>query len=192
MVYKVADDGVSLDSELEHDGDICDITFCHHGKFLLVGTKKDIYSVWDFAERKKIKDLKGVAFTNQLLTNFRAIFAPDNHAVALMGDGKKVFIYDTAQLLDSSPQDPSVVLEADTKSVSISWSPDCKKLLIGAWYETIVMDVESKTKIAKFQISAWNNHAAGVIDPVWLNDNTVVGKYDQSNQYGPNVCIKVY
>ena len=72
-------------------------------------------------------------------------------------------------------------MEADTRSVSLSWSPDCKKILLGAWYETIIMDVETKTKIAKFQISAWNSFADGVIDPVWLNDNTVVGKYDKSN-----------
>lgn len=97
MVYKVTQEGVTLDSELEHDGDICDFTFCHHGKFLLVGTNKDTYSVWMFAERKKIKDIEGVAFSSQHHTNFRATFAPDNHAVALMGDdGKKCFIYDTA------------------------------------------------------------------------------------------------
>ena len=78
IVYKVTDQGVSLDSELENDGDICDISFCNHGKFLLVGTKKDVYTVWSFLERKKIKDIKGVAFSTQLNCNFRAAWAPDN------------------------------------------------------------------------------------------------------------------
>jgi len=67
MVYKINDEGtgVHLDCELEHDGDICDISFCHHGKFLLVGTKKDVYTVWWFPERRKIKDIKGVSLSMQ-------------------------------------------------------------------------------------------------------------------------------
>lgn len=167
------------------------MTFSNEGKILLVGTKKDVYTVWNFAERKKIKDIKGVAFTSQFCTNFRATFAPDNHAVAIMGFGKTCYIYDTAQLSDPSPQEPSAVLDADTKSVSIVWSPDSKKILLGAWYETIVMDLDTKEKVAKFQISAWNTHGASTIDPVWLNNNTVAGKFDQSNQYGPQVMIRV-
>ena len=152
LIFKITEEEVDNETELDHEGDICDMAFCNDGKILLVGTTKDVYSVWDFYRERKIKEIKGVSFSSQLLTNLRATFAPDNNAVALMGDGKKCLIYDTAELAqhdsDSprrvTPQNPKVVLEPETKSVSIVWSPDCKKILLGSWFESFVLDVNTK------------------------------------------------
>ena len=46
----------------------------------------------------------------------------------------------------------------------------------------MIMDVATKQKVAAFEISAWNNHEAGRIDPIWLNNNTVIGKDDDRTQ----------
>jgi len=70
MVYKVTDDGVSLDCELGHDADVNDIFFSHDGKLLLIGQNNGNYRVWDFATRQKIKDIKGVSFSMKMSTNF--------------------------------------------------------------------------------------------------------------------------
>ena len=67
-----------------------------------------------------------------------------------MGEGKKVYIYNTPDLAKPQSVEPATVLEADTKSVSMVWSPDGSKLALGAWYETIVIDIKSNKKISKF------------------------------------------
>lgn len=41
-------------------------------------------------------------------------------------------------------------------------------------------------------MSAWNQHGASAIDPVWLDDDTLIGKWDQSNQYGPQCFIRIF
>ena len=179
MVYKVSDDGATLDCELEHDADVCDIFFCHHGKFLLIGQENDTYRVWDFATRTKLKDIKGVSMKVMMQTNYQGSFAPDNHAVAVMGDEKKVYVYNTADLLTPDAVEP-LVLETDTKSCSITWSPDSDKMALGAWYETIVFNVASKERIGKVQISAWDNVGSDVTNPKWINNDTIVGKWDKS------------
>ena len=106
LIFKITEEEVDNETELDHEGDICDMAFCNDGKILLVGTTKDVYSVWDFYRERKIKEIKGVSFSSQLLTNLRATFAPDNNAVALMGDGKKCLIYDTAELAQHDSDSP--------------------------------------------------------------------------------------
>ena len=89
----MSDDKVELDCEFELEGDVCDIFFCHHGKFLLVGTDKDKYTVYNFPDRQKIKEIEGVSLNMQLVTNFKGSFSPTNESVVVMGKDKKVYIY---------------------------------------------------------------------------------------------------
>jgi hypothetical protein len=37
MVYNINGSEPILESELEHDSDVCDIFFCYEGKLLLIG-----------------------------------------------------------------------------------------------------------------------------------------------------------
>ena len=70
LVYKVSDDGATLDCELEHDADVNDFIFCNDGKILLIGMNNGNYRVWDFATRQKIKDIKGISFSSKMCTNY--------------------------------------------------------------------------------------------------------------------------
>ena len=72
-----------------------------------------------------------------------------------------------------------MIIESDTKSCSLVWSPDSKKLAIAAWYETIVVNLETKERISKVEISGWNQHGCCVIHPEWFDNNTLVGKWDK-------------
>ena len=114
----------------------------------------------------------------QLVINFKGSFSPTNESVVVMGKDKKVYIYQTADLMTPDPVEPQVI-EADTKSMSLAWSPDCTKLLIGAWYESIVVNVATKEKIAKVKMSAWNNDGCNVCHVHWIDNSTVIGKWEK-------------
>jgi hypothetical protein len=84
--------------------------------------------------------------------------------MAIMGEGKKVYIYKTSDLMTPDEISPTE-LESDTRCYSLVWSPDSQKLALGSWYETIVNVVETKERVGKVQISAWNNTHSFVIHP---------------------------
>ena len=102
-IFKVELDNVTMVGELEHKSkekmwftynDVWDITFSPDGKYLAVGFCKYEIQLWEFETKKKLKMVKGCAYTNSDNCCIRTAFSPDGKYFAVRWE-KTCRIYET-------------------------------------------------------------------------------------------------
>ena len=92
-VWCVENGEVNLKSELVHKSDVYDFSFSPDGKFLTVGEKNPIITLWDFKTKEKVKELQGTNYLSSDIANPHTVWFVDSKRFAIPNQ-KKCIIYD--------------------------------------------------------------------------------------------------
>ncbi len=85
-----------MDIELKHDKDIMTMTLGRNDSrsLLAVGNGKETVRVWNFLERKIIKDIKGCCYSDYSVSIIQPDFSPDLRYLAVRYE-QECLIYNT-------------------------------------------------------------------------------------------------